>query len=451
MDKTTILVIEDDDSQRRVLEYNLKKVGHSVLSASTGETGLALFRKNAIDLVLTDLRMPGMDGMELLERIKEFDSEAMVIIVTAYGTIEKAVTAMKKGAFDYITKPFNREELFLVIERGLKVKRLEKENVSLREELVDKFKLDNIIGGSSKMKEIFKIVHRVARTESTVLILGESGTGKELIARAIHYNSERCTKPLVTVNCTAIPDNLLESELFGHRKGSFTGAIRDKMGKFEQADKGTIFLDEIGELKIDLQSKILRVLQEREIDKIGENHPTRVNVRVIAATNRDLFKDVKEGKFREDLYYRLSVIPIQMPPLRERKEDIPPLIDYFFHKFAAPKEVRFDSLAMKTLVNYQWPGNVRELENAVERTLILRKHDALSLEDLPSNIRVFPGKSNDSIIRLPDEGASLNELEREIIVQALEKCQWNQTKAALFLQIPRHILLYRMDKYKIAK
>lgn len=451
MEKTTILIIEDDESQRRVLEYNLRKVGYAVLTASDGEAGLSLLRKNPIDVVLTDVRMPGMDGFQVLEKVKEIDSEIIVIIVTAFGTIEKAVAAMKKGAFDYITKPFNREELLLVVERGLKIKRLERENNSLREELVDKFSLNNVVGTSSRMKDVFKIVHRVAKTESTVLILGESGTGKELIAKAIHYNSERFAKPMITVNCTAIPDHLLESELFGHKKGSFTGAIRDKIGKFEQANGGSLFLDEIGELKIDLQAKILRGLQEKEIDKIGENHPIKVNVRVIAATNCDLFKAVKEGKFREDLYYRLSVIPVQIPPLRERKEDIPLLIDYFMRKFGAPREVRLDSLALKALGNYAWPGNVRELENTIERVLILRKHDIITLEDLPANVSVARGSNRDSIINLPDEGVSLRGLEREVIVQALERCQWNQTKTALFLRIPRHILLYRMDKYNISR
>ncbi|MEK6744710.1 MAG: sigma-54 dependent transcriptional regulator, partial [Nitrospirota bacterium] len=332
--KPHILLIDDDQSLRRVIEYSLIENGFAVRPAASGEEGLAFFQKEPFDVVITDITMPGMSGMEVLEKVRKADQGLPVIIITAYGTIESAVSAMKQGAFDYITKPFNRDELRITLDRALKMRRLEMENVRLRAEVIDRYRFDAIVGGSEKLREVIALAGRVAPSDATVLVTGESGTGKELLARGIHYSSGRSDGPFVAVNCAAIPENLLESELFGHMKGSFTGAVRDKEGKFELAEGGTLFLDEIGDLRIDLQAKILRALQERTVDRVGGEKPLELDVRVIAATNRDLERGVREGSFREDLYYRLSVVVLHMPPLRERKDDIPLLVGHFLKKFS---------------------------------------------------------------------------------------------------------------------
>ena len=452
MRRVKILVIDDDESLRRVLEYNLAQEGYAVLTASSGEQGLDLLRKEGADLVVTDVRMPGMDGLQVLEGVRKVDPNIQVIILTAFGTIEMAVEAMKAGAFHYISKPFNRDELKLTIKKALQLKELERENVALRQELKERTGLDAIIAESPPMSQVLELVVRVAPTETTVLILGESGTGKELIARAIHGSSPRAHGPFVAVNCAAIPETLLESELFGHVKGAFTGAIRDRVGKFEAAEGGTIFLDEIGEMRPDLQVKILRVLEERMLERVGDNRLIRVDVRVLAATNKDLSKAIQAGEFREDLYYRLNVVPLQIPPLRERREDIRPLAQHFLKRLGASPRLTIAPEAFRALESYDWPGNVRELENALERAMIFHRGDVISLADLPETIRAPKAKEAAALpVSLPEAGLSLEEVEKELILRALQKHDWNQSRAARYLGITRHTLLYRIEKHNIAR
>jgi two-component system NtrC family response regulator len=354
---------------------------------------------------------------------------------------------MKQGAFDYITKPFNRDELRITLDRAIKMRRLEKENVQLRSEVIDRYCFESIIGSSERIRVVLDFAGRVAPSDATVLITGESGTGKELLAKGIHYNSTRATAAFVAVNCAAIPENLIESELFGHMKGSFTGAFRDKEGKFEQADGGTLFLDEIGELRIDLQAKILRALQERTVDRVGGANPLPVDVRVIASTNRDLERAVKDATFRSDLYYRLSVVILHMPPLRERKDDIPLLAQHFLKKFSKGGTSTLAPDALSLLQSYGWPGNVRELENVIERASVLKRGDNVTVADLPEKMMGAGGSAEDIILNLPDDGISLEELEKTLIMKALERQKGNQTRAAEYLRITRPTLIYRMEKY----
>ncbi|SNB44735.1 sigma-54 dependent transcriptional regulator [Geobacter sp. DSM 9736] len=444
-----ILIIDDDTSLRRVLEYNLQEEGYEVLTAADGEAGMALFDLHRPPLVITDLKMPGMNGFQLLAAVKERAPETLVIVITAFGAVETAVEAMKLGAYDYITKPFNRDELKLVVRKALQLKGLSDENQRLREELTDRADFRNIVGISRRMEQVFQVVRKVADSEATVLITGESGTGKELIARAVHSLSSRRKGPFIPINCAAIPRDLLESELFGHVKGAFTGAIRDKTGKFQMADGGTLFLDEVGELPLELQPKLLRALQERSVEPVGGHGEQKLDVRVVAATNMDMEKAIEEGTFREDLYYRLSVIPLHLPPLRERRDDIPVLVKHFATKHGAP-QVTFSAEAMNAMQNYRWPGNVRELENSVERILIMRNGDVINISEIPDKIREGRAERGGAkIVNLPEEGYSLEQLEREIVVEALERNGWNQTQAARFLRIPRHTLIYRMEKYNI--
>ena len=446
--KPHILLIDDDQSLRRVIEYSLVENGFSVRPAASGEEGLAFLQKEPFDVVITDITMPGMNGMEVLEKVRKADPVLPVIIITAYGTIESAVSAMKQGAFDYITKPFNRDELRLTLDRALKMRRLEKENVMLRAEVIDRYRFDAIVGSSDKIREVIALAGRVAPSDATVLVTGESGTGKELLARGIHYSSGRAEGPFVAVNCAAIPENLIESELFGHVKGAFTGAVRDKQGKFELADSGTLFLDEIGDLRIDLQAKILRALQERTIDLVGGVKQVDLDVRVIAATNRDLELEVSEGKFREDLYYRLSVVILHMPPLRERKGDIALLAEHFLKKFSSVgSDVKLDPDALALLTAYGWPGNVRELENVMERASILKRGNSIKSEDLPEKLTRKTVGTAGILLNLPDEGLSLEDLEKDLIIKALDKHKGNQTRAAEYLRITRPTLIYRMEKY----
>ena len=448
MNNKTILVADDDESLRRVIEYNLSNKGYSVFLASNGDEALNIFKENDIDIVVTDIKMENIDGIELLEKIKKLRKNALVIMITAHGSIETAVKAMKLGAHDYITKPFDREELQIVIDKALNVQSLMSENIRLRQELADRFSLDNVIGINSKMKKIYDLVARVARSDSTVLIQGESGTGKELIARAIHFNSSRADMSFVTVNCSAIPEDLLESELFGYKKGAFTGAVKDKPGKFEAADGGTVFLDEIGDLRKDLQTKILRVLQEKTIDKVGATQSINVDVRVVAATNVPLETAIKEGKFREDLYYRINVIPVLLPPLRERKDDVPLLVQHFVEKHGG-KDCKIQSKVLDIFDRYDWPGNVRELENIVERALVLRREgNVIGPEDIPEHIKAKQFHSPMSL-EIPDDGINLEEVEKSLIINALNKARHNQTRAAELLGISRQTLIYRMQKYKI--
>jgi two-component system NtrC family response regulator len=452
MSRVKILVIDDDESLRRVLEYNLAQEGYAVLTAGSGEQGLELLKKERADLVVTDVRMPGMDGLQVLEGVRKVDPNIQVIILTAFGTIEMAVEAMKAGAFHYISKPFNRDELKLTIKKALQLKELERENVALRQELTERTGLDSIIAESPQMSQVLELVVRVAPTETTVLILGESGTGKELIARAIHGRSPRARGPFIAVNCAAIPENLLESELFGHVKGAFTGAIRDRVGKFEAAEGGTVFLDEIGEMRPDLQVKILRVLEERTLERVGDNKLIRVDVRVLAATNKDLAKAIQTGEFREDLYYRLNVVPLPIPPLRERRQDIRPLAQHFLKRLGASPRLTIAPEAFRALETYEWPGNVRELENALERAMIFHRGDVITPADLPEAIRAPKARETAAIsMNLPEAGLSLEGVERELILRALEKHDWNQSRAARYLGITRHTLLYRIEKHNIAR
>ena len=445
--KAKILVIDDDTSLRRVLEYNLQEEGYEIQAASSGEEGLFFFGQFKPDLVITDMKMSGMDGLMVLKSIKERSQGTLVIIITAFGTVDVAVEAVKAGAYDYITKPFNRDALKLTVKKALEFSGLAEENKRLKSELSDKADFRTIVGQSREIEKVFDVIRKVADTEASILITGESGTGKELVARSIHANSSRREAPFVAINCAAIPRDLLESELFGHTKGAFTGAIKDKTGKFQLADGGTLFLDEIGELPMELQPKLLRALQEKEVEPVGGTKLQKVDVRVVAATNLNIDKAIAGGAFREDLYYRLAVIPVHLPPLRERRKDIPLLIRYFCGKHGNDK-ITFDKTALEILVMYAWPGNVRELENTIERLLIMRNSDIISLDDLPEKFRESSA-SGHAIIKLPEDGYPLEQLEREVVVQALERNAWNQTAAARFLRIPRHTLIYRLEKYGI--
>lgn len=446
--KAKILVIDDDTSLRRVLEYNLQEEGYDVAAAASGEDGLRLFKQLQPDLVITDMKMSGMDGLKVLKSIKESSADTLVIIITAFGTVDVAVEAMKAGAYDYITKPFNREALKLTVKKALQFSGLAEENKRLKDELADQADFRSIVGSSPEMEKVFAMVRKVADTEASVFITGESGTGKELIARSIHANSSRRDGPFLAINCSAIPRDLLESELFGHTKGAFTGAIKEKSGKFQLADCGTIFLDEVGELLMELQPKLLRVLQEKEVEPLGGTKPQKLDVRVISATSLNMEKAIADGTFRDDLYYRLSVIPIHLPPLRERRKDIPLLIKYFSAKHGSDK-ISFDKEALEALSMFAWPGNVRELENTVERLLIMRSSDLIRFGELPDKFREPSSSHKNRVVRLPDEGYSLEQLEREIVIEALERNAWNQTAAARFLRIPRHTLIYRIEKYNI--
>ncbi len=447
MSHNTLLLIDDDESLRRVTEFTLHEAGYRVLTAADGKEGLRIFGIEKPEVVITDIQMPGLSGYEVLKQVKLECPETLVIVITAYGTVERAVEAMKLGAFDYLTKPFSREELVMVAGKAFSYRGLKEENQRLRQELTQKIDFTRLVGISDAMQQVCGIVRRVASTEATVLISGESGTGKELIARATHSGSERHAAPFIAVNCAAIPRDLLESELFGHLRGAFTGAVKDRKGKFEQADGGTLFLDEVGELPVELQPKLLRALQEREIEPVGGS-VRKVDVRVVAATNRDLEAAIDEGSFREDLYYRLAVIPILLPPLRARRADIPLLVRHFLGKHG---NVACSVAALEALSSYNWPGNVRELENAVERMVILRRGEGIELDDLPPKIRHPKQGVAGGVLNLPDGGYSLEDLEKEAVLEALRRNDWNQTRAAAFLRIPRHTLIYRLEKYGIGK
>ncbi|MEK6224416.1 MAG: sigma-54 dependent transcriptional regulator [Thermodesulfobacteriales bacterium] len=453
METKTVLLVDDDKSFRRVIEYQLVEEGYEVITADNGSIGLDILNNKKIDLVITDIRMPEMNGLELLKRLKEISYDVIVIVVTAYGSIESAVEAMQLGANDYITKPVDKNELLLKVEKALKFKDLLIENKTLRELLSGSFNFENMIGKSSALKEVYEIVSQVAKTDSSILIQGESGTGKEVLAKAIHFNSLRNTKPFIVINCGAIPENLLESELFGYKRGSFTDAVTDKTGKFEAAEGGTIFLDEIGELPLKLQVKILRTLQNKEIDKIGELNPRKVDVRIIAATNQDLKELVEEKRFRDDLYYRLSIIPISLPPLRERQGDIPLLAINFLDKFAelfGRTGIKYDDEVIKVFYKYHWPGNIRELENLIHRLVILCQREIISVDDLPKELLEEKKSGMDNYtVAIPENGIDLKNLERELIIQALVKKNWNQTQAAKLLNISRNSLIYSMQKYGI--
>jgi two-component system NtrC family response regulator len=449
----TVLVVDDDQNFRRVIEYQLHEDGYRVLTAANAASALQQFKVEPVDLVMTDVKMPGGDGMELLARLKTIQPDLPVLMLTAHGTIGAAVEAMKGGAADYLTKPFTREQLRISLSKTLDLAALRRENRQLREAVAERFSFTSMIAESRGMQDAIEIASRVARTDATVLLEGESGTGKELLARAIHFHSPRKGRPLVIVNCAAIPENLLESELFGHRRGSFTGATADKTGKFEAAHEGTIFLDEIGDLPLPMQAKILRVLQDHEVDKVGELRPARVDVRVVAATNRDLEKMVASGEFRDDLYYRLAVVAIRMPPLRERTSDIPRLVDHFMAKHGSQlgqvPAVAPDVYSAFNL--YAWPGNIRELENVMQRALVLDRDHMIGLDDLPERLRTRDTRLARLRIELPDDGLPLEDVERELLVAALMKHDWNQTRAAAYLNISRSTLIYRMQKFGLER
>ena len=451
-----ILVIDDEKKMHRILQLSLEGMGHSVTAASSGPEGVERARASLPSLVITDMKMPGMSGMEVLEEIKRLDPEIPVIIMTAYGTVESAVRAMKAGAFDYILKPFDIAEMEVLVEKALRFRRLARENEQLREELHSRYRFDNIIGRSPAMQRIFDLIVRIAATRSTVLITGESGTGKELIAGAIHYRSDRADAPFVRLNCGAIPATLLESELFGYDKGAFTGAERQKPGRFELAHGGTLFLDEIGDMEPALQVKLLRVLQSGEFEHLGGTRTVRVDVRVIAATNCDLEQRIREGRFREDLYYRINVVPIRIPPLRERPEDIPLLAQYFVEKYSEETHQGRKTLtpeAVETLLRHHWPGNVRELQNMIERAVVLTRGERLTPRSFVFPERGRRGSPGLDEVSLPEEGISLprvvEELEKAYLKKALVQAQGVQTRAAELLGITRKILRYKIEKYGI--
>ncbi|MCE5309794.1 MAG: sigma-54 dependent transcriptional regulator [Acidobacteriales bacterium] len=444
--KNRILVVEDEEKLRRVLELQLQTAGFEVDKAGTAEEGLRL--ADHADMVLTDLRLPGMDGLELLGLLRRQNSQLPVIVMTAYGTVESAVEAMKAGAVDFLMKPFSLDHLMAVVNKAIEVRALRDENRKLREELGWRYEFDNIIGGSPAMQEVFSTLMRVAPTRATVLLAGESGVGKDLIARALHFHSPRRDRPFVKINCSAIPENLMESELFGFEKGAFTGAIAAKPGKFEQADTGTVFLDEIGDVPAATQVKLLRVLQERELERLGSNKTKRIDVRVIAATNQDLRAALEQGTFREDLYYRLNVVPMNIPPLRERREDIPPLAEHFVKKLARDSGSRVESLteaAMEKLLSYHWPGNVRELENVIERSLVLCTGTKLDVDDIKLDLSPRARPANSVEAFLPD-GMTLDTYEQALIREALRRAEGNKSQAARLLGLTRNALRYRLSQ-----
>ncbi len=443
----TILIVEDEPKMLRLLELNLAEEGFATRPATDAETGLKLLRQEKFDLVLTDLKLPGMDGLEFLQAVKRADARVPVVVMTAYGTVETAVEAMKAGASDYVLKPFAIEEVKLIVKKELDVHRLREENRSLREALGRRYELKNIVAKSRAMQEVLATVERVAPTNSTVLLGGESGVGKDLIARAIHHHSRRASGPFVKINCTAIPENLLESELFGYEKGAFTGAVAAKPGKFELADKGTIFLDEIGDVPGAIQAKLLRVLQEREFERLGGTKTLKVDVRVIAATNQDLRAALEQGTFREDLYYRLNVVPINIPPLRDRKEDVPYLVDHFVEHFvrqAGKKMTGITPEAQRVLENFHWPGNVRELENIIERAVALSNGPVLGASDI--RLDASAGKAPPDAVPFPPEGMTLERFEEEVIREALRRTNGNKSQAARLLGLSRNALRYRLSK-----
>src|SRR6516225_5765949 len=448
-----ILIVEDEAKMRRLLELNLGEDGFTTFSAEDAETGLKLLRQNPIDLVLTDLKLPGMNGLEFLQAVKRQNAALPVVVMTAFGSVETAVEAMKAGASDYVLKPFSLTEMRLVIHKELDVRNLREENRSLREALGKRYSHPNVVARSPKMQEVLALVERVAPTNATVLIGGESGVGKDLIARAMHQHSRRAAGPFLKINSTAIPENLLESELFGYEKGAFTGAVASKPGKFELADKGTLFLDEIGDVPSATQVKLLRVLQEREFERLGGTRTVKVDVRLVAATNRDLRAALEQGTFREDLYYRLNVVPISIPPLREHKEDIPYLVDHFIERFARESGKQISGItpaALKLLVDFHWPGNVRELENIIERASAFAEGATLDVKDIRLDLspRFTTGDraATGAEVPFPPDGMTLEQYEDEIIREALRRAGGNKSQAARLLGLSRNALRYRLSR-----
>jgi len=452
MEKARILVAEDEKTQRDLLEGFLKREGFSVDAAANGREALQKLQGNLFDIVLIDYKMPELDGLQTLKEIRKRYVDLPVVMMTAYGTVETAVASMKEGAFDYLTKPIDLEELLIKLQKLMERSSLIRENRELKTRLQERYTFANIVCGSPNMEEVLGLVARVAPSQASVLVLGESGTGKELIANAIHYASPRSGKPLIKVSCSAIPETLLESELFGHEKGAFTGAAQRRIGRFEEADAGTIFLDEIGDLSPGIQVKLLRILQEKEFQRLGSNVNLRTDVRVITATHRNLEEAIKKGTFREDLYYRLNVIPIHLPPLRERRGDIPLLIDHFLKKYSKENQKSILDISREAralLLRYSYPGNVRELENIIERAVVLCRGDLITTRDLPFHLQ--EGKSELSEFTKKEKGLpeALEEIEKDLIIKALHQHQWVQTKAAENLRISERVLRYKIKKYKL--
>lgn len=459
--RAKILVVDDEPIVCRSCFRILNEAGYQVETVLSGQEALEKVDHQSFDVVLVDLKMPGLDGMEVLQRIRKVHPEVIVIMITGYATVESAVEAMKLGASDYVPKPFTPDELCIIVEKALEKRDLILENQYLRQQLQVRYKFDNIIGESKKMQEVFRIVEKVAPTDSTVLIYGESGTGKELIARAIHHNSPRRDKQFVSVDCGALSETLLESELFGHIKGSFTGAIVTKPGLFEIADGGTFFLDEIGDISLATQAKLLRVLQEREFKPVGGTKSIKVDIRLIAATNKDLEKMIQEGRFREDLFYRLNIVPIFLPPLRERKEDIPPLAFHFLKKYNRERNKNIRTItpeAMSLLVEYDWPGNVRELENVIERTVVMTDGELIKPEHLPLNIQkkgvdlslIIPRNAQElKQVKKQIRRRSIESIEKSFVIQALKRNNWNVTRSARDVGMKRQNFQALMRKYHI--
>ena len=447
--KPRILIVEDEEKLRRVMELQLRSGGYEVDQARTAEEALTMTPSASV--ILSDLRLPGMSGLDLLTQLKRQQSPVPLIVMTAFSSVENAVEAMRAGAFDFLPKPFSMDHLMTVVQKAVDFRALQNENLVLREQLGARYDFVHIIGGSGAMREIFQTVARVAPTRSTVLLVGESGVGKDLIARSIHYHSQRRDKPFVKIDCTAIPENLIESELFGYEKGAFTGAALSKPGKFEQADGGTAFLDEIGDVPLPVQVKLLRILQDRELERLGSNKIRQVDVRIVAATNADLRAALDEGRFRQDLFYRLNVMPIRIPPLRERVEDIPPLAERFVRKFAQELGSAVDAIseeAMAVLTAYHWPGNVRQLENVIERSILLCQGMRLEKADIKLDSATNPRMGGGGVPFLP-EGMTLDEFEQSILREALRRAGGNKSHAARMLGLTRNALRYRLTQMGI--
>lgn len=457
--KPRILAVDDEESIREFLEIMLKKEGYDVTTAKDGAEAIDVLKKRSFDMVISDLQMPNVTGMELLKHVKDNYPDLVFMIITAFGTTESAVEAMKLGAYDYITKPFKIDEVRIVIGNALRSKNLEVENRTLKKEMQKEFSFQSLVGNSDKMHQIYDLIKRVSQTPTNVLITGESGTGKEMVAKAIHVNGPLKNKPFVTINCGAIPENLMESEMFGHKKGSFTGAIQDKVGLFEVADGGTLFLDEVGELPLTIQVKLLRAIQERVIRRVGATEDQKIEVRIIAATNRDLEEMIKEGTFREDLFYRLNVILIKVPPLRERSDDVSLLAKHFLQKYSTRfgKPVNgISDEAMKTLKKYDYPGNVRELENIIERTVALEAGSTILPESLPPFVNTPSGRklASSHEIEIGDDGIDLEriigQMEKELLIKAIHKANGVKKKASKLLGITFRSMRYRCDKYGLS-